>query len=140
MRNKACALLPLQNRDGVMTKKGPDGRDVEVGRRVRMFRLQKGLSQEKLGDALGITFQQVQKYEKGANRIGAGRIQRIAEILDVPVTSFFTPQKNGGTASNEIMELLDTAAGLRLLRAYLRIRDPQTRQALIHLVEKAAEN
>lgn len=121
-----------------MTKKSPDPRDIEVGRRVRTFRLQKGLSQQKLADALGLTFQQVQKYEKGTNRIGAGRIQRIAEILDVPVTHFFTQQKRAGTAPNEIFELLDTAAGLRLLRAYMRIRDPQIRQAVAHLVEKIA--
>jgi transcriptional regulator with XRE-family HTH domain len=132
------AFLPLQNRDGAMTKKGPDLRDVEVGRRVRMFRLQRGLSQEKLGDALGLTFQQVQKYEKGTNRIGAGRIQHIAEILDIPVTSFFTSQGQEETSLNETVELLGTAAGLRLLRAYLRIRDPRTQQAVIQLVEKIA--
>jgi transcriptional regulator with XRE-family HTH domain len=137
---RARTALFSQNRGGVMTNKGPDARDIEVGRRVRVFRLQKGLSQEKLGDALGITFQQVQKYEKGTNRIGAGRLQRIAEVLDVPVTSFFTPQKTGATASNEIVELLDTAAGLRLLRAYLRIPDPRTRQAVIYLVEKIARD
>jgi transcriptional regulator with XRE-family HTH domain len=121
-----------------MTKKSPDPRDIEVGRRVRTFRLQKGLSQEKLGDALGLTFQQVQKYEKGTNRIGAGRIQRIAEILDVPVTDFFTPQKRGVTAPSEVFELLDTAASLRLLRAYSRIRDPRVQQAVTNLVEKIA--
>jgi transcriptional regulator with XRE-family HTH domain len=132
------ASFPSQNRDRVMTKKGPDHRDIEVGRRVRTFRLQKGLSQEKLGDALGLTFQQVQKYEKGTNRIGAGRIQRIAEILEVPITDFFTQQKRGGTAPNEVFELLDTAAGLRLLNAYCRIRDPQLRQAVTLLVEQIA--
>jgi transcriptional regulator with XRE-family HTH domain len=140
MQFGACALLYRQNRDGMMTKKSPDARDIEVGRRVRVFRLQKGLSQEKLGDALGITFQQVQKYEKGTNRIGAGRIQRIAEILDIPVTSFFAAQKHGGTTANETIELLDTAAGLRLLRAYLRIPDPRMRRAVVDLVEKIAGN
>jgi len=132
----ARVLLLSQIRDVLMTKKSPDPRDVEVGRRVRTFRLQKGLSQEKLGDALGLTFQQVQKYEKGTNRIGAGRIQRIAEILDVPVTDFFASHRNGNSTPNEVFELLDTAAGLRLLRAYSRIRDPQLRQAVIHLLEK----
>jgi transcriptional regulator with XRE-family HTH domain len=122
-----------------MTKKRPDGRDIEVGRRVRTYRLQKGLSQEKLAEQLGLTFQQVQKYEKGTNRIGAGRLQRIAEILGVPVIDFFEPTK-GKTASNEIFELLDTAASLRLMRAYLRIRDPQVKQAVAHLVEKIANN
>jgi transcriptional regulator with XRE-family HTH domain len=122
-----------------MTKKRPDARDVEVGRRVRTYRLQKGLSQEKLAEQLGLTFQQVQKYEKGTNRIGAGRLQRIAEILAVPVIDFFEPTK-GKSASNEIFELLDTAASLRLMRAYLRIRDPQVKQAVAHLVEKIANN
>jgi transcriptional regulator with XRE-family HTH domain len=132
------AFLLSPNRDGAMTKKGPDLRDVEVGRRVRMFRLQRGLSQEKLGDALGLTFQQVQKYEKGTNRIGAGRIQRIAEILNVPVTNFFAQQKRGAAAPNEAFELQDSAGSLRLLRAYSRIRDPQVQQAVTHLVEKIA--
>jgi transcriptional regulator with XRE-family HTH domain len=122
-----------------MTKKRPDARDAEVGRRVRTYRLQKGLSQEKLAEQLGLTFQQVQKYEKGTNRIGAGRLQRIAEILGVPVIDFFEPTK-GKSASNEIFELLDTAASLRLMRAYLRIRDPQVKQAVAHLVEKIANN
>jgi transcriptional regulator with XRE-family HTH domain len=121
-----------------MTKKSPDPCDIEVGRRVRTFRRQKGLSQGQLGDALGLTFQQVQKYEKGANRIGAGRIQRIAEILEVPVTDFFAQHKRGGTTPKGVFELLDTSASLRLIRAYLRIRDPQVQRAVIHLVEKIA--
>ena len=70
-------------------KRSPDRVDIEVGRRVRTFRLEKGLSQEQLGDQLGLTFQQVQKYEKGINRIGAGRLQRIANILEIPVGDFF---------------------------------------------------
>jgi DNA-binding Xre family transcriptional regulator len=70
-------------------KRSPDRVDIEVGRRVRTFRLEKRLSQEQLGDQLGLTFQQVQKYEKGINRIGAGRLQRIANILEIPVGDFF---------------------------------------------------
>ena len=119
-------------------KKSPDPRDIEVGRRVRAFRLEKGLSQEKLGDQLGLTFQQVQKYEKGTNRIGAGRLQRIAEILDVPVTSFFESSSGRGAVPSEIFELLGTSAALRLLRSYARIRDPHVKQALTLLVEKIA--
>jgi transcriptional regulator with XRE-family HTH domain len=80
----------------------------------------------------------VQKYEKGTNRIGAGRLQRIAEILDVSVTDFFTEHKRSGTASGGLFELLDTAATLRLLRAYSRIRDRRVQQAVTHLVEKIA--
>jgi len=122
-----------------MSKKSPDPRDIEVGQRVRTFRVHKGLSQEKLGDALGLTFQQVQKYEKGTNRISAGRLQRIAETLDVPVTDLFAPQKRAGTGPSEVFELLQTAASLRLLRAYIRIRDPQVRQAVTVLVERIAD-
>jgi len=123
-----------------MTKKTPDPCDIEVGRRVRTFRRQKGLSQGQLGDALGLTFQQVQKYEKGTNRIGAGRIQRIAEILEVPVTDFFAQQKRGGMTPKGVFELLDTSASLRLIRAYLRIRSPEVQRAVIHLVEKIADD
>ena len=72
-----------------MPKRSPDRLDIEVGLRLRTFRLQKGLSQERLGNQLGLTFQQVQKYEKGINRIGAGRLQRIANILEIPVGDFF---------------------------------------------------
>jgi transcriptional regulator with XRE-family HTH domain len=73
-----------------VAKKGLDSLDVEIGQRVRAFRLQKGLSQQKLADQLGVTFQQVQKYEKGANRIGVGRLQAIAAILGVAIYDFFT--------------------------------------------------
>jgi transcriptional regulator with XRE-family HTH domain len=122
-------------------KRSPDRVDIEVGQRLRTFRLQKGLSQEKLGDQLGLTFQQVQKYEKGTNRIGAGRLQRIADILEIPVADFFTSHKQGGAAPAEIFKLLDTAAALRLVRAYSRIREPRLQQAITRLVERiAADN
>ena len=73
----------------MMAKKAPNPTDKHVGARVRMRRMMLGMSQEKLGDALGLTFQQVQKYEKGANRIGASRLQQISHILQVPVSFFF---------------------------------------------------
>jgi transcriptional regulator with XRE-family HTH domain len=75
-------------------KRSPDRVDIEVGRRIRTFRLEKGLSQEQLGDQLGLTFQQVQEYEKGINRIGAGRLMRIANILEIPVEIFFDLPQN----------------------------------------------
>jgi transcriptional regulator with XRE-family HTH domain len=121
-----------------MPKRRSDKRDIEVGRRVRAFRLQKGLSQEKLADQLGVTFQQVQKYEKGTNRIAAGRLQRIAEVLDIPITEFFIQQRNIGTAQSELSELVDTAATLRLVRSYARIRDAKLQQAVLYFVEKVA--
>jgi transcriptional regulator with XRE-family HTH domain len=121
-----------------VTKKRPDPLDIEVGQRVRTFRLQKGLSQQKLGDQLGLTFQQVQKYEKGTNRISAGRLQRIADILEIPVADFFTSHKQGGVAPAELYKLLDTAAALRLMRAYSRIREPRLQLAIMRLVGSIA--
>jgi transcriptional regulator with XRE-family HTH domain len=121
-----------------VTNKRSDPLDIEVGRRVRTFRLQKEWSQAKLADQLGLTFQQVQKYEKGTNRIGAGRLQRIANILEIPVADFFTSHKQGGVAPAELFRLLDTAAALRLVRAYSRIREPRVQQSIMRLVESIA--
>jgi transcriptional regulator with XRE-family HTH domain len=122
-----------------MPRKTPDTRDVDVGRRVRALRLEKGMSQTDLGAELGITFQQIQKYEKGTNRIGAGRLQRIAEVLDVPVSVFFADGSGGPARGRDsLFELVDTGAALRLLRAYSRIPDPQVKQALASLAEKIA--
>jgi transcriptional regulator with XRE-family HTH domain len=116
-------------------QKRPSARDREVGRRVRALRIQRGMSQTTLGDGLGLTFQQVQKYEKGTNRIGAGRLQQIAEILEVPVTVFFDISN---TPSKPLLELVNTAAALRLLQAYDRIESPAARSALVKLAESMA--
>jgi transcriptional regulator with XRE-family HTH domain len=100
------------------------------------------MSQTDLGGELGLTFQQVQKYEKGTNRISAGRLQHISEILGVPVSVFFAaaqpngPVVNGNGHGHD--ELADNGAALRLLRAYARIPDPQVKQALTILAEKIA--
>ena len=128
-----------------MTKKSPDPLDIEVGRRVRAFRLQKGLSQEKLGDQLGLTFQQVQKYEKGTNRVGASRIQQISEILRVPV-SFLFEGGPSGTANTEdfsegaspayVSDFLATSEGLALTRAFTRISDAKLRRSIVEMVEQ----
>jgi transcriptional regulator with XRE-family HTH domain len=112
--------------------------DVEVGQRVRAFRVQKGLSQQKLADQLGITFQQVQKYENGADRIGAGRLQAIAAALGVPIYDFFTLAGQRAAQPNGLINTLDNTAALRLLRAYLRIREPELQQAIMLFVESIA--
>jgi len=125
-------------RGEIMSKRGPDPRDVQVARRVRALRLERGMSQTDLGNRLGVTFQQVQKYEKGTNRIGAGRLQRIAEVFNVPISVFFSGSESADVPSSKLFELIDTAASLRLLRAYSRIRDPQIQQALTRLTEKIA--
>jgi transcriptional regulator with XRE-family HTH domain len=127
-----------------MTKKSPNPTDVYVGSRVRMRRTMLKMSQEKLGDALGITFQQVQKYEKAANRIGAGRLQAISSILEVPVSFFFedAPQPPGGArATGEaplptyVTDFLATPDGHALVRAFARIKSHAVRRSIVRMVE-----
>ena len=125
--------------------KSPNPIDKHVGSRVRMRRKMLGMSQEKLGDALGLTFQQVQKYEKGTNRIGASRIQQICDILQVPV-SFLFEGVPGGAAGEDFSEsspayvadFLATAEGLALIRAFTRIPEIKLRRAIVDLVEQIA--
>ena len=112
--------------------------DHAIGEQVRARRLVVGLTQEKLGDALGVTFQQVQKYEKGANRISASRLRQIATALDVPITRFY----DGGGVVDGVDGAVSDPAHVRedaqLLRAFGRIGDPLVRQRLIALVESLA--
>ena len=121
-----------------MPRKQTDPLDIEVGRKVRALRLERNMSQERLGDALGLTFQQVQKYEKGANRISAGRLQRIGEILGVPTTAFFADASSVYEPSNGSFELTETGGALRLLRAYARIPSSSVKRALTTLAEEIA--
>jgi transcriptional regulator with XRE-family HTH domain len=103
-----------------------------------------GMSQEKLGDAIGLTFQQVQKYEKGTNRIGSSRLQEIANILQVPVTFFFEggpgQTKAGGKAPSPsyVSNFLATADGLALTKAFMRIKDAKLRRTIVNLVDEVA--
>jgi transcriptional regulator with XRE-family HTH domain len=122
-----------------MSSKQQDPLDIEVGRRVRALRLEKGMSQEKLGNQLALTFQQIQKYENGTNRIGAARLQRIAQILGVSVSALYPDPVPAGQNSQEVAELIDTGSTLRLLRAYSRMRSPSLQRALTTLVEEIAE-
>ncbi len=127
--------------------KAPSPVDKHVGSRVRMRRIMLGMSQEKLGEALGLTFQQVQKYEKGTNRIGASRIQQIAEILQVPVSFLFDGGPAGtagveglaeGTSQPYVPDSAGTSESLALARAFLRITDPKIRSSIVDLVEQIA--
>ncbi len=121
-----------------------DPRDGEIGKRVRTLRLQRDMSQTELGNSLQVTFQQVQKYENGANRISAGRLQRIAEVLDVPVTFFYDgfsadaqPLKD---ASPKIeFDSLQSVDAVRMLKAYSRIKPRGTRLQLLKLTEALAD-
>jgi transcriptional regulator with XRE-family HTH domain len=123
--------------------KGTSPVDRHVGSRVRMRRMMLGMSQEKLGDALGYTFQMVQKYEKGVNRISASKLQHISQILQVPVPFFFEGAPGGvdGTAESPsyINEFLATSDGLALIKAFTRIENAKLRRLIVHLVEDCAE-
>ncbi|HWW49251.1 MAG TPA: helix-turn-helix transcriptional regulator [Xanthobacteraceae bacterium] len=130
-----------------MSTKTPDPIDKYVGSRVRMRRIMLSMSQEKLGDALGLTFQQVQKYEKGTNRIGASRLQQIADVLQVPVQFLF---EGGPTASVSadgfseapspayVSDFLSTSEGLALTRAFTKIQDAKLRRSIVDIVEQIA--
>jgi transcriptional regulator with XRE-family HTH domain len=117
-----------------MVSRRPDPHDVEVGRRLRACRVERQMSQLELATELGLTFQQVQKYERGRNRIGAGRLKRIAEILEVPITYFFAV--NG--EANDPAEPREDPRSARLLRAYARIVSPELQGALLELAENLA--
>jgi transcriptional regulator with XRE-family HTH domain len=131
-------------------KKVPNPIDKHVGGRVRMKRILLGMSQEKLGEALGLTFQQVQKYEKGANRIGASRLQEIAKILQAPPSFFFegAPQHGEPDVSHEgfaeapagqyVVDFISSVEGLQLNRAFASIKDPKVRKRIVDLVAAIA--
>lgn len=126
-------------------KKKANPIDSHVGGRIRLRRNMIGMSQERLGDNLGITFQQVQKYEKGTNRVGASRLQAIAGILGVPVAYFFENApgqdviSNGGFAEDSgatsLMEFCSSAEGLQLNRAFIAIADTKVRRKVLDLVK-----
>jgi transcriptional regulator with XRE-family HTH domain len=132
-----------------INKKAPDLIDKYVGSRVRMRRMMLGMSQEKLGDSLGLTFQQVQKYEKGTNRIGASRLQQISQILQVQVSFFFEGTPNVAAASrqdgqsevpfpNDLSDFLATSAGLALATAFMRISSSRLKRRIVDLIEQIA--
>lgn len=129
-------------------RKTPDPIDVHVGGRVRLRRMLIGMSQEKLGDSLNLTFQQVQKYEKGANRIGAGRLYRIAQLLGVSVQFFFddVPGESSSAATGFgeadqtplLMDSVNTPEGIHLNRAFSMIKDPNLRKRIVDLLRAMA--
>ncbi len=122
-----------------MAKRSPLPVDVLVGQNIRICRLQKGLSQGELGRRIGVTFQQVQKYEKGANRVGASCLTQIADVLGVPIPTLFdgAPSPTHAQASPEQSPryLLAKPHSLRLLQGFDRIDNDATRLAVLHLVE-----
>jgi transcriptional regulator with XRE-family HTH domain len=129
-------------------KKQANPIDIQVGNRVRIRRMLIGMSQERLGDLLGLTFQQVQKYEKGVNRIGAGRLFEMARILNVPIDFFYEgmeAQASGQPGMSEpegappVMEFVSSGEGLQLSLAFMKIRDAKVRKRVLDLVKSLAE-
>jgi transcriptional regulator with XRE-family HTH domain len=123
--------------------------DKHLGKRVRMRRLMLRMSQTELGEALDLTFQQVQKYEKGENRIGASRLQHISEVLGVPIVFFFEGaphnrrQQNAQTAAlspKSVADCLSTVDGIKLTSAFMQIRDAKVRRSIVSLVEGIASH
>ncbi|MEZ5774893.1 MAG: helix-turn-helix transcriptional regulator [Hyphomicrobiaceae bacterium] len=123
--------------------------DVYVGSRIRLRRMLIGMSQERLGELMGLTFQQIQKYEKGVNRVGASRLHRLSGILQVPVQFFFDELPVAGGPSGQpgfaesaseahILDFLNTREGLELNRAFVQITDPQVRRRVVDLVKTLA--
>jgi len=125
----------------IVPKKQANPVDTRVGNRVRIRRMLIGMSQEKLGDLLGLTFQQVQKYEKGVNRIGAGRLYEISRILGVPIDFFYegvSAALEGGVGESgaaPIMEFVSSGEGLQLSLAFMKIKDSKVRKRVLDLVK-----
>jgi transcriptional regulator with XRE-family HTH domain len=123
-------------------KRAPDSVDKLVGQNIRIFRKAKRLSQTTLGQALGVTFQQVQKYENGVNRVGSGRLAQIAKLLDVPIALFFhnrTTGEEGVRKSDVVTELLASPYALRMLRALDKIPDKKVQMSLVDLAERIGQ-
>ncbi|GAB5509641.1 MAG: helix-turn-helix domain-containing protein [Hyphomicrobiales bacterium] len=126
----------------MVSKRAPNPVDVHVGTRMRMRRMMLSVSQEKLGEALGVSFQQIQKYEKGTNRIGAGRLQDIATHLEVPISYFYDDmpgsERTDGFSEvgvSYVSDLLVLPEGMELTRAFLQIKDANVRRRIVELVK-----
>src|SRR3954452_9330082 len=146
---KAVKPGPMPGRKDLNKDSPKEPQDIDrlVGSRVRMQRMAIGMSQEKLGDACGITFQQIQKYEKGTNRIGASRLHQIARILEVPVEFFYegAPSEQGSGESavgdgnaRSMTEFLATPEGLELVKAFTAIKDQKVRRRIVDLARAVA--
>ena len=133
----------INSRDGAIRKRRAGAEDVEIGRKIRALRLERGLSQSKLADGIGLTFQQVQKYEMGTNRVSVGRLQRIADTLNIPVTFFFGAvgaRTRKRETSDPVLAFLQTKGAVRLVRAYSEISSRATKYALVVLAESLRDN
>lgn len=143
-------MASMENEDGRAVEERNARRanpmDAHVGSRVRLRRMLLGMSQEKLGEQLGLTFQQVQKYEKGVNRIGASRLFDLAQVLNVPIQFFYDEAPPGDSAGGAmlgmaerpqegfVIDFLSSREGLELNKAFVKIQDPKVRRAVVELV------
>lgn len=128
-----------------MATKSPNPTDVNVGSQIRARRQELGMSQEKLADGLGLTFQQVQKYEKGANRVGASRLQAISAILEVPISFFFEDASSPASSAQKkptksaptdfVTDFLRSPDSHTLIKAFTQIKSPEVRRSIVHMVE-----
>jgi len=109
-----------------------------VGAKIRVLRLSRGLSQSDLADQIGVTFQQVQKYEKGANRVGASRLSQIANVLGISVGELFEQSRQRPGAASSPLKLLVEPGAVRVLEAYVQTTDPRLRRAIVNLIEGIA--
>lgn len=129
-----------------VSPRGPNPVDVHVGSRIRLRRQLLRMSQEKLGDELGVTFQQVQKYERGANRVGASRLYRLSRVLEVPVQFFFEglndQESMGMMAENDqtpiVYDFIQSSDGVSLAESFSRIKDAKVRRRVLELVRTLA--
>ena len=121
-----------------ITPRKPSAVDVAVGRNVRIWRLDRGLTQSQLAGRLGVTFQQLQKYEVGANRIGTGRLVKLAAVLRVPIAALFQGT-DAADPSQSLLALVSDSRSFRLARAFAAIKNNRTRESLVNMVEKIAE-
>jgi transcriptional regulator with XRE-family HTH domain len=112
--------------------------DRAVGQNICRLRMERGISQEKLGDALHLTFQQIQKYEKGTNRVAASRLKDIADVLKVPVSQLFSDAEKLLVASSPAVDALATHEGNSLMRSFLSLRTPKLRSLVVNMVREIA--
>jgi transcriptional regulator with XRE-family HTH domain len=127
-----------------MPQKPPNPIDVHVGERIRMWRTARKISRITLGEAIGLTLQQIQKYEKGTNRIGASRLQQICTVLEIPVSLLFegAPGSSpfGGGMSQDVVDFMESEEGVRFIAAFERIADRKMRRGIVRLAGRIADH
>jgi transcriptional regulator with XRE-family HTH domain len=119
-----------------------DAYDIRLGKRVRAYRISLGMSQSALAEKVGVTFQQIQKYESGANRMAGGRLKKVADVLGLPIATLLDENENGGNPKidHSLIEILSQPYATRLLRAFLGIKPAKERLALVKLAERMGRN